>query len=89
MTPPTPPSERGDDTSRCACEGDHDTPPEEPEQAPEPPELGDDFADEHAGATYAEQLSGGPEGETETETPPGYAGMEARGITRRRRGDRR
>lgn len=48
----------------------------EREQAPEPPPLGDDFADEHAGATFADQMRGGPEGTPESESPEGLAGMD-------------
>jgi hypothetical protein len=48
----------------------------EPEQAAGPPPLGDDFADEHASATFADQMPGGPEGAAESESPEGYAGMD-------------
>lgn len=46
-----------------------------------------DFAEEHTSATFADELSGGPEGITESESPEGYAGMESRGLSRRRRRD--
>jgi hypothetical protein len=62
----------------------------EPERAERVP-IGDpapdepDFADEHASATFADELSGGPEGVPESESPEGYAGMESRRLDRRRR----
>lgn len=50
-------------------------------QEPEPdptPEAGADFADEHESATFADEVEGGPEDISESETPEGYAGMESR-----------
>jgi hypothetical protein len=39
-------------------------------------EAGGDFADEHSSTTFADEREGGPEGETEPESPEGYAGMD-------------
>lgn len=60
----------------------------ERETGPEP-EHEPDFAEEHKSATFADQLEGGPEGRPESESPKGYAGMEARRLSRRRRRQRR
>ena len=35
-----------------------------------------DFADEHTGATFADQLPGGPERSRDPDSPKGYAGMD-------------
>lgn len=50
-------------------------PPSDDDQASEPPES-DDFAAEHTGATFADQLEGGPEHAPEPESPDGYAGQD-------------
>lgn len=60
----------------------HPKPEREPEPAASPPES-DDFADEHSGATFADQLEGGPEGAPEPESPEGYGGQESRWLERR------
>jgi hypothetical protein len=57
--------------------------PRKPAQGPVPDPLDEpDFAEEHASATFADQMPGGPEGIPESETPEGYAGMEPRGPDR-------
>lgn len=64
----------------------HERPLEGPDQGLEqdlppvadPPPAEPDFASEHAGATFADQLPGGPEGTREWESPRGYAGMDRR-----------
>lgn len=40
----------------------------------DPDDAGDDFAEEHSSATFADEE--GPEGEPEPESPEGYAGMD-------------
>lgn len=40
------------------------------------PDAAEDFADEHDSTSYANELSGGPEGAREAESPRGHAGMD-------------
>jgi hypothetical protein len=40
------------------------------------PEPEGDFAEEHDSTSYASELSGGPEGAREAESPRGRAGMD-------------
>jgi hypothetical protein len=40
------------------------------------PEAEGDFAEEHDSTSYASELSGGPEGAREAESPRGHAGMD-------------
>ncbi|MDQ7911238.1 hypothetical protein RB614_42790 [Phytohabitans sp. ZYX-F-186] len=42
----------------------------------EPYDEDSDFAEEHSSPTFADQMSGGPEGEPEPESPKGYTGMD-------------
>ncbi|QSB13055.1 hypothetical protein JQS43_15515 [Natronosporangium hydrolyticum] len=72
------------DSGRSAEDDVPEQAPEQVEPAAEPPPLGGDFAEEHSEVTFADQDAGGPEGEKEPEAPSGYAGMESRGVAKRK-----